>query len=225
MEKKSYFWASYADLMTSLFFIMLILFILTVVMLQRKVSVITDMEAATRSQLDKVKEIENAVNQIDKKYFDYDENHKKHILKIDVSFDTGVSEIGNIPDITRGELLTAGNAIRDFIQEANHKYNVKYLLIIEGQSSKDNYIRNHELSYSRALSLVNFWRSNQIVFDENQCEVIISGSGQSGALRAVPDIPGNKRNQRFLIHIIPKPGVIDNLAEINKEKGFEYVKA
>ena len=36
MSKKSFFWASYADLMTSLFFIMLTLFVLTIVMLKRQ---------------------------------------------------------------------------------------------------------------------------------------------------------------------------------------------
>lgn len=37
MKHNSFFWASYADLMTSLFFIMLVLFILTTVMLKRQV--------------------------------------------------------------------------------------------------------------------------------------------------------------------------------------------
>ena len=49
MNKKSFFWASYADLMSSLFFIMLVLFVLTVVMLQKA-------RQATEAELEKIKE-------------------------------------------------------------------------------------------------------------------------------------------------------------------------
>ena len=35
-KNKSYFWASYADLMTSLFFVMLMLFVVAVVQTKRK---------------------------------------------------------------------------------------------------------------------------------------------------------------------------------------------
>ena len=85
---------------------------------------------------------------------------------------------------------------------------VQYLLIIEGQASKDNYLFNDELSYNRALALKKFWKDSLITFDPKQCEVIVSGSGASGDLRMEPDIPGNEKNQRFLIHILPKPGII-----------------
>ena len=106
------------------------------------------------------------------------------------------------------QLLNAGRAINQFIRDACEKYEAQYLLIIEGQASKDNYIRNNELSYERALALVNYWRNNGIYFNPEQCEVIISGSGQDGTLRIQPDVRGNVKNQRFLIHILPKPGVI-----------------
>ncbi len=82
------------------------------------------------------------------------------------------------------------------------------MLIIEGQASKDNYLFNDELSYNRALALKKFWKDSLITFDPKQCEVIVSGSGASGDLRMEPDIPGNEKNQRFLIHILPKPGII-----------------
>jgi hypothetical protein len=36
LKKQSFFWASYADLMTSLFFIMLVLFVLTAVILKKQ---------------------------------------------------------------------------------------------------------------------------------------------------------------------------------------------
>lgn len=201
MSKRSFFWASYADLMSSLFFIMLILFILTVIMLQKQV-------IATEAEINKIKEIQNAISNIDSTYFVYNAEHKKHILKIDVGFQTNSSDITDIGLGTRLQLLNAGKAINQFIDEASRKYNAQYLLIIEGQASKDNYVRNNELSYERALALVNYWQDNGIQFNSEQCEVIVSGSGQNGTLRMQPDVAGNVKNQRFLIHILPKPGVI-----------------
>ena len=218
MKHKSFFWASYADLMTSLFFIMLVMFVLTTVMLKRQVDESEKNRKATEKQMEKIKEIENAVNEIDKTYFEYNQEHKKHILKIDVSFSVGSSNMENIPLNTRLKLLDAGNAIKNFISTASQKYGVKYLLIVEGQASKDDYQRNYELSYERALALVEYWEQNRLFFNKEECELIISGSGQSGSLRVEPDIKGNTANQRFLIHIIPKPGIIEQIKLRSDEK-------
>ena len=81
MKHKSFFWASYADLMTSLFFIMLVLFILTTVMLKRQVGEIEKIKEATEEQMEKIKEIENAVNEIDTTYFAYNNEHKSIFWK------------------------------------------------------------------------------------------------------------------------------------------------
>ncbi|MBM6945311.1 MULTISPECIES: OmpA family protein [Bacteroides] len=208
MNKRSFFWASYADLMSSLFFIMLVLFVLTVVMLQKQMKEIERVKEATQAEINKIKEIQNAISNIDSTYFAYNAEHKKHILKIDVGFQTNSADITDISIETRHQLLNAGKAINQFIKNACQKYNAQYLLIIEGQASKDNFIRNNELSYERALALVNYWKNNGVLFNPEQCEVIISGSGQDGTLRIQPDVAGNVKNQRFLIHILPKPGVI-----------------
>jgi len=107
-------------------------------------------------------------------------------------------------------------AIRKFIDIAiQNNPSAKYLLIIEGQSSKDYYDvdvfrNNYVLSYQRALSLVHLWSINNIIFEDKNCEVIISGSGQSSPYRIQPDIRDNEANQRFVIHIIPKPGIIES---------------
>lgn len=165
-------------------------------------------ERGDRSGNEKIKEIQNAISNIDPTYFAYNAEHKKHILKIDVGFQTNSADIIDINKNTRLQLLNAGKAINRFIEEACKKYKAQYLLIIEGQASKDNYIRNNELSYERALALVNYWKNNGVYFNPEECEVIVSGSGQDGTLRIQPDVAGNVKNQRFLIHILPKPGVI-----------------
>lgn len=216
-KKESYFWTSFSDLMTSLFFVMLVLFVLTVALLHKRMVEIENEGNATKAKLDKIKEIEESIKNINSEYFEYDSLFKRHTLKnIDVSFQTGSSKINDIPQNQLTRLLEVGRSIRSFVDYVTSKNsNVKYLLIIEGQSSKDDYPKNYELSYERSLALVKYWSRNHVVFDSNNCEVIISGSGQASPFRVSPDIAGNKANQRFVIHIIPKPGIIEESIQID----------
>lgn len=167
---------------------------------------------ATEDQLKKIKEIEASIDKIDTTYFEYDQIHKKHILKIDVSFNSYSFNIQDVSISDQVRLEKAGKVIYNFVK--NSIPEAKYLLIIEGQSSSDNYYKddfknNYVLSYQRAKALYDFWSNKHVLFnDGNKCEVIISGSGEHGSLRKVPDDKWNKANQRFLIHIIPKPGII-----------------
>lgn len=210
-KKESFFWTSYADLMTSLFFVMLVLFILVIVLLHNKMVEIEAEKAATQEQLDKIMEIEKSIENIDKEYFVYHKEKKRHTLneKINVSFKSGSSDINDISNQQLEQLKQVGNAIIKFVDNAvSENGDVKYLLIIEGQSSKDDYERNYELSFERALALYRYWLDCSIVFDKSKCEVIISGSGQWSDFREQPDDRTNKKNQRFVIHIIPKTGEI-----------------
>lgn len=211
-NKKDSFWLSYSDLMTSLFFIMLVLFIVSIVKMKGINAELNRTANATKKQLEKIEELNNSIKEIDNKYFKYDEQFKRHTLRdIDVSFNTYSSDIQDIEKEQLDKLLKAGEAIMLFMQNAKIKIpEAQYLLIIEGRSSKDNYIKNYELSYERALALIKFWSTNSIEFDSlGNCEILISGSGQSSKFRVQPDIRGNKDNQRFVIHIIPKPGIIE----------------
>lgn len=212
-KKESFFWTSYSDLMTSLFFVMLVLFILVIVLLHNKMMDIEGERRASQSQLDKITEIQNATENIDNKYFQYDNKFKRHTLNdINVSFHKGSFDILDISDVDREKLRKAGRSILSFMSKAERELpEARYLLILEGQSSKDDYLYNNELSYQRALSLYNYWLDHGIPINKlNNCEVIISGSGQSSKFRVQPDTATNNKNQRFVIHIIPKPGVIEN---------------
>lgn len=204
-KKESYFWTSYSDLMTSMFFVMLVLFILTIALLHRKMVDIEEERKATQAQLDKIKEIEEAINKIDSIYFMYSPSYKKHIMKTRANFPRGISDINVLDDATRTELIEAGRSIKNRLKDMNEKFpNIQYMLVIEGQASKDNYVRNYELSYERALALQRLWTDNEVDFGNN-CEVLISGSGIEGTMRDSVEY----MNQRFLIHIIPKPGIIN----------------
>lgn len=204
-KKESYFWTSFSDLMTSMFFVMLVLFILTIALLHKKMVDIEKERKASKAQIDKIKEIEEAVNKIDSTYFDYSTVHKKHIMKIKNSFPKGKSDINLLDFHTKNELIKAGRSIQNTLIKINKEYpKIQYLLVIEGQASNDLYSQNYELSYERALALRRLWGVNNIDFGSN-CEVIIAGSGIEGTMREKEE----SLNQRFLIHIIPKPGIIE----------------
>lgn len=216
IKKESFFWASYSDLMTSMFFVMLVLFVLVIAIQHRTMVNIGKERDATQAQMDKIIEIENAIKTVDSSaYFLYKHEFKKHILNIQVNFPTGSASLESVSNNTLSELIKAGRVIERFINNVTQEYPlVQYLLIIEGQASKDTYSRNYELSYERALALKRYW-DNANIYLGNKCEVLISGSGDgkfSGTnfMRETyePD------NQRFLIHIIPKPGIIE---EVSKE--------
>lgn len=210
-KRESFFWTSYSDLMTSLFFIMLTLFILAIALLHREVVQIGKDKEATEAELKKINEIRTAVQSIDPTYFSYDPTYKKHILKTEVKFRVGSSDMNDLDQATKTELLAVRDTIKSFLDNLIAKdKSASYLLIIEGQASRDSYPLNNQLSYERALSLFKFWFPNQrettLQFYNLPCEVVIAGAGyMEGKPRAVR----NADNQRFLIQIIPKPGIID----------------
>lgn len=212
-DKKSFFWASYADLMTSLFFVMLTLFIATVVALNNARLGALEQTKELEAKIAKADEINSATRELDTKhsaYFQYFPEFKKHKLVISVNFPISSASMDNIPDMTKTELVEAGRILQSFISKTIHSNpQIQYLLIIEGQASRDNSIYNYELSYQRALALKRFWDDNDVEFTNRNCEVLICGSGDgklsgTGLMRESTEV----LNQRFLIHILPKPGKI-----------------
>jgi outer membrane protein OmpA-like peptidoglycan-associated protein len=208
-KKKDFFWLSYADLMTSLFFVMLVLFVLVYTM---QSTMIAELDAknkelkAAKEELDKINEIKKSLENIDSTYFVYSKEYKKHILNIKVGFQTNSSSMLDMNETTRIQIRDAGSALKQLMNTLPTADNVKYLIVIEGQASRDGAAINDELSYKRAIALRNFWfgwnpNLNSVL---PNCEVVIAGSGQYGVPREQPDNP--PKNQRFLITIIPKIG-------------------
>ena len=116
-NKKDSFWLSYSDLMTSLFFIMLVLFIVSIVKMKGINAELNRTANATKKQLEKIEELNNSIKEIDNKYFKYDEQFKRHTLRdIDVSFNTYSSDIQDIEKEQLDKLLKAGEAIMLFMQ-------------------------------------------------------------------------------------------------------------
>lgn len=185
---------------------MLVLYVLTFAALKIRTNQI---EIQLR-KWEEIQKIEKSINEIDKteRYFSYSSEYKKHILKINIGFERGSADIDDIGEAQQADLIGAGNMIIDLINSFGQQDNVKYLVIIEGQASKDGWSGNYKLSYERALSLLGFWQKKGIRIDTlDNCEMLIAGSGEGGIPRLEPDEPPN--NQRFLIHIIPKVGDIN----------------
>lgn len=200
-KKTNFFWASYADLMTSLFFIMLVLFVLVIAMMKRQ-------QAATEQQLRKIIEIQSAVKELPAEYFIYEKDFKRFALKKNVEFVINTDILKKQSD--EKYLINVGQSVKKLIDTLKVKYknqDIKYLILIEGMSSSDNYKNNYLLSYARAWAVKKLWDTNNIDLDPSICEIQISGSGPGGIGRYRKN--EDKKNQRILIQIIPKIGNID----------------
>ncbi len=199
-KKESFFWTSYSDLMTSLFFVMLVLFILVIVLLHKRME-------ATEAQLQEIRRIEESTKELsNNNFFAYREEYKKYVLTIEVRYPSGKSDLNDMiaedKEIKLSQLTEAGRDIQSFLEK--HGDN-QYILIIEGQASRDNYLYNYELSYQRALGLMRYWIEESDISFGTNCEILISGSGD-GKLdtHSMREIGNERDNQRFLIHILPK---------------------
>ena len=207
-KKESYFWTSYSDLMTSLFLVMLVLFVSFNIELSRKNKELEDRNEILIKDsitLAKIEEITNSTKDLNNsEYFEYNDKYEKFILKIRSFFPRGESKITLLTDGCRDSLRNAGKEIKKFLDK--HSEN-KYLLLVEGQASKDSeeYSKNnYELSFERAYSLINYWEKDcRIDFGDN-CEIQIAGSGDGALNENGMRDKINELNQRFLIHVVPK---------------------
>ena len=196
--KESFFWTSYSDLMTSLFIIVLVLFVLVIVLLNNRMK-------ATLMELENIKKVEASTRDLEGEYFSYNKEYEKFILNIDCQFPVRKYDINLLDKQTRDKLMDAGRQVKNFLE--NHSEN-QYLVIVEGQASANSEAwteYNYNLSYQRALSLIKFWATNpDVKFSEKNCEIQIAGSGDGRLSAKTMRDPVNVKNQRFLIYIIPK---------------------
>lgn len=215
--KNDFFWPSFTDLMTSLFFIMLTLYIITFAQLKRKNKVL-------ESQLKIIKTVEANLEPLkkDKELFNYEEEYSRFKLAFDVKFQDDKFSILVDNDLvnpvaTRKKIDDAGKKLKDVVDNLKLEKDqnkdldkVSYILVIAGYASKDNnpirLLHNYELSYQRALNLWQYWKSIGIDFEapayKGLIDLQISGNGWGGVGR----LSNEKDNQRFLIQIFPKIG-------------------
>lgn len=257
------FWPSYVDVMTTLFAVMLVLFAVSFSRFkakEREYQQTVDTLQKTQRQLNEIVEeyndilrIYSTVGKIDStEYFGYNKSYLKHLFQINVEYQTKEYAINKLKldlidvhaaQLKRDSIKDAGLLIQNTIIQLNESIadtvenNIKFLVIIEGQSSKipfneGPWKNNYTLSYLRAQYLNEFWKEEGIYLDSiPRCELLISGSGEGGVPREVANdsvlsilFPNpyefrrqkeciEERNQRFLINIVPVLGDIDRTRE------------
>ena len=223
-KKESFFWTSYSDLMTSLFFIMLVLFVLSLVVIKksareanRKLEVVLD---SVRYSLDSVKvsnEQLTRILKIDDQFrplqesglFCYYPETRKFVAKDLVGQEIFDPNSVVIKPEYREKTLAVGRQLEATLKKLSQTNDFKYLLVIEGNManfydkskrvSKDSK-SSYEDSYKRALAVYSLWNENGIDLRRNGVEVLICGSGMNGLDRD----KNENNNKRFTIQIIPK---------------------
>lgn len=219
-KKESFFWTSYSDLMTSLFFIMLTLFVLVIVLLHKRME-------ATELQLNEIKKVEASTKELEQSpYFAYKPQYKKYVLDIKCFFKETKFELQDLEADTVS-LHKAGMEIKSFL---DRNASNQYLLIIEGQASRNSIHftdRNYSWSFQRALTLMKYWKDVCHIDFGSNCEIQIAGSGDGRYNFGYTEGEDSERfkeldatlmrergikqkdNQRFIIHILPK-NIIEN---------------
>lgn len=247
------FWPSYVDIMTTLFAIMLILFAVSFARFKVKEGESEKIKQQLQEivdEYDNILQLYTTVGEIDNtEFFGYNPKYLKHLFQINVEYQQKEFAIDRLQldmidrdaaNKKRDSIVDAGQLIQETINELNQKMphtkdnNIKFLVIIEGQSSRipfneSPWENNYTLSYLRAQYLNEFWKANGIDLEKiPRCELLISGSGEGGVPRVNPDeiikksdfandsdykkrrLAEEVKNQRFLINIVPVLGNIDS---------------
>lgn len=219
MKRNNIFWIGYSDLMTSMFFIMLVLFTMTIGYLLIKNSEIKKLneELSIREQgliqeTDRLQKLLNLEEQfkplISDSSFYYLPECKKFIVRDLMGMEIFDPDEVIIKKEYIDRTIIAGRKIDAFLNElSSQDKSFSYLLVIEGNMAND--IDNprsidrpdfYVKSYARALAVYNLWLSQGINFRQYDVEVIICGSGLNGLCRDSVE----ENNKRFSIQIIPK---------------------
>ncbi len=239
MKKKNFFWIGYSDLMTSMFFIMLVLYIVSHFLWQKEqednIKMIAQLEQLKDSlqnqaeilkkqkeklvvaarQYERIKEIDQTVLDLsNSEYFLYNSECKRFELNMD---DKEIFESNKwlIKNQFKNYLEEAGKYLSKFIDQTADGVYMKYIVIIEGRSARfdDSKLTKKygsitkDISFNRAKALYDLWTGNGVHFDQNKCEIQISGSGFDGECRYT----GSQEtlNKRFIVHVIPNFAIMD----------------
>ena len=218
-NNEDYFWPSYVDLLTSIFFVMLVLFVVSFFLLTKEKERLRISEEDMRAKLQFIEDVEKTLEGLkkDTTIFMYEKEFKRYKLVQKVEFNADMFEIDyySVKNYfeTESQLISTGKYLQNLLDTLKHKRenlqafkDISYLMIITGMSSKDNAEAeyNYILSYKRANSLYNFWKEKIYVdFGEDYSKFIdlqISGVGTGGVGRDIIE----EKNRSFFIQIIPK---------------------
>ncbi len=202
-----------------MFFIMLVLFVITIGYLQVKISenerLIEELKIREQGLIQETERLQKLLNLeeqfkplIDDNSFYYLSDCKKFIVKDLMGIEIFNPNKVVIKPEYISRTISAGKKIDAFLGELSEQNKgFSYLLVIEGNMANDFkkpkpvdrpdfYLK----SYERALAVYNLWLKNGINFRQHDVEVMICGSGLNGLCRD----PVEENNKRFSIQIIPK---------------------
>jgi outer membrane protein OmpA-like peptidoglycan-associated protein len=209
-DNKDFFWPSYVDLLTALFTIVLVLFILSFKLFKDKtdeLKIEKDKLQVLASQYERIKKIDTLIRTLESSgTFKYDSINKRFLVQKFTGEEIFESFSENIKPQFYKDAEDAGKEIIALVNSLYDKHKVKLLVIIEGNTARQpgspttENTFSYDLSYRRALALKSLWITQGIVFDSKKSELLIAGSGLSGIDRS----PTENNNKRFLIQIIPK---------------------
>lgn len=204
-KKNDFFWVSFSDLMTTMFFVMLVLFVLTVVYLKIE-------QAKTEATLDQYKKIVQLEKQFEPLQKDGDffylPDCKKYVASDLMGVEIFEPEKTEILPKYVAKTIKVGRKLESFLDNLEKENpDFSYLLVIEGNMANTydhridkNSDYGYKTSYERALAVYDLWLEHGIEFRKANVEVLISGSGFNGLCREEKE----ENNKRFSIQIIPK---------------------
>jgi len=172
---------------------------------RNQIDSLTKTKNATKEQLAAINQIRAAIENLDTNYFKYDNENRRFTIRRQVQFNINEANLKN-PDDEK-YIAHIGRVIQRLTDTLGSTYsaqNVKYVVIVEGMSSRDRWgtdETNFPLSYRRAWQVKRIWDRNGVRFDPSFVDVQIAGSGTDGIGR---NRFNEAANQRILIHIIPK---------------------
>lgn len=215
-KQKDPFWTSYSDLMTSLFFVMLVLFIICLIKVGKANSDLREALGtanADKERLEQILQLDSLYDKLSKEStLGYDTEKKMFYAKDFVGKEIFYPNDDKIKEEYLDMVDSVGIDLAR-IMKAIHNDKFHYQLVIEGNAAiKWDQLKAHSynpdntemyyLSYRRALALYNRWRTvGKHDFRQFNTEIIIAGSGFNGNNR---DNKVEENNKRFIIQILPK---------------------
>jgi len=213
-QSKDFFWPSYVDLMTALFLMMLVLFVLSYKRFKDKERSLEKARHALEVQLKekrKLDEIKEALKRLNGRYFTYNARYRRYELNFPVQF---AQWSDALPAEAQAPLTQAGRLLARQMKALDGT--VQYLVVVEGRAAKDRRLPDtdpvntdraevRQLSYNRAMAVIRHWQTQGIALPSN-VEVVAAGSGFRGVGRYTGEQEG--LNRRFIIQIQPKIGSI-----------------
>jgi hypothetical protein len=202
-KKRDFFWLSYSDLMTSLFFVMLVLFVLVYTMQNKLIGELK----IKNDQYERLQQVEAYLKKLrNNSNFVYLPECKKYVIKDLIGVEIFNPNQTAVKPEYKAKAIKAGKIIQKLLLGLNKDKKHKFLIVIEGNMANffdkridKDYDLGYKLSYERALAVYKLWQENGVDLRQYRSEVLISGSGFNGQCRESKE----EYNKRFSIQIIP----------------------